>query len=95
MIEQKPVRIARVEYFHRLTHRLQNRLPVWVVYDRGTFEYPNHFVARMHVALPEPRPTRFVITHDSLDGLRRLLAPWLTRLERSASDPPEIVETWL
>lgn len=91
-----PVRIiADAEYFHRLTHRLQPRLPMWVVFDPTTRDYPGRWVARMHVTLPEPKPTRFVITHDSLEGLRGLLPPWLTRLERATDDAPEIVEAWL
>lgn len=36
----------------------------------------------MHITWPEPRPTRFVMTHDSLDELREMLPPWLTRLAR-------------
>ncbi len=82
-------------YFARLHQKLRHRLPMWVVYRPGTVEYPNHWVARMHVALPEPRPSRFVISHDSLVELRSILPAGLTRLVRAPDDMPEIVEMWL
>ena len=48
------------------------------------------------IALPAPRVTRFVMTHDSLAELRSMLMPMgLTQLERAGEDLPEIVETWL
>jgi hypothetical protein len=49
----------------------------------------------MHVTLPTPKPTRFVITHPALDGLRGLLPLGLTRLARDPADLPEIEEVWL
>lgn len=82
-------------YFSKLHYRLRERLPIWTVYRPGTREYPDSWVARMHVALPEPKVTRFVITHDTLDELRSILPPGLTKLNRSPQDAPEIVETWL
>lgn len=90
----EPVKVTR-NHLHRLTHRLREGLPMWVVYNPTTREYPGVWVARMHISLPGPRPTRFVMTHDDLDGLRALLPPWLTRLARTANDAPEIVEVWL
>jgi len=83
------------DHLHRLTARLQGRLPMWVVYGPTTREYPGKWVARMHVTLPEARPTRFVMTHDSLAELRELLPPWLNRLSRDPEDAPEIIEVWL
>lgn len=68
---------------------------MWVVYGPTTREYPGSWVARMHITLPEPRPTRFVITHDTIEDLRMLLLPWLTRLDRNPDDAPEIAEVWL
>lgn len=79
----------------KLTVRLQNRLPMWVVYRPPTQEYGDLWVARMHVTLPEPKPTRFVISHDSLEELRSILPPQLTRMPRHQADPQEIVEVWL
>ena len=71
--------------FTRLHERLRSRMPVWVVYRPTTREYPGSWVARMHVILPEVRPTRFVMTHDTVEGLREMLPSGLTRLARDPS----------
>ena len=89
------VRVPHADYMARLHWRLRARLPMWVVYRPVTREYPGRWVARMHVTLPETRPTRFVMTHDSLDELRSLLPPALTWMERNPQDVPEIEEVWL
>lgn len=89
------VLVPHQRYFARLHYRLRARLPMWVVYRPGTAEYPRHWVARMHVTLPEPRASRFVITHDTLAELREMLPPGLTRLPRFSEDVPEIEEVWL
>ena len=60
------------------------------VFGPGTIEYPEHWVARMHVVLPAARATRFVITHDTLDGLRTILPPGLTCFPRHPNDPPHL-----
>lgn len=90
-----PVVIVTQNFLTRLHYRLRVRLPIWVVYDQTTREYQGKWVARMYVSLPEPRVTRFVMTHDTLEELRDLLPPGLTCLARHHSDPPEIIETWL
>jgi hypothetical protein len=79
----------------RLHHRLRHRLPMWVIYWPITREYPGSWVARMHVTLPEPKPTRFVVTHDSLPELRSILPPGLVCMGRHVDDMPEIQEIWL
>jgi hypothetical protein len=89
------VRIPSADYMARLHWRLQCRLPMWVVFGPSTIEYPDQWVARMHVALPEPKVTRFVMTHDSLDELRSILPPGLICLPRYRDDPPHLVEVWL
>lgn len=90
-----PVVTVTRAYLSKLHYRLRARLPMWVVYDQTTREYPGMWVSRMHITLPEPRPTRFVMSHDSLEELRALLPPGLSRLSRDKSDPPEVVEIWL
>jgi hypothetical protein len=90
--------VVLVEDKHRFTRiheRLKRRLPMWVIYTPHTREYPGRWVARMHVTLPEPKPTRFVITHDTLPDLRAMLPPGLTRMPRDPDDVPEIKEVWL
>lgn len=88
-------RVPDARYMAKLHHRLRDRLPMWVVYRPVTREYPGRWVARMHVTLPAPKPTRFVMTHDTLDELRGILPPELARLPRDPGDPPEIAEVWL
>ena len=91
----RAIRIGGSDYFARLHWRLRARLPMWVVYRPVTREYPGRWVARMHVSLPEPKATRFVITHDTLPDLRRLLPEGLSHLDRDPDDLPEIEELWL
>jgi hypothetical protein len=90
-----PVRVSGPAYFARLHWRLRARLPMWVVYRPITREYPGAWVARMHVTLPESRPTRFVLTHDTLSELHDILPPGLVRMARDPNDLPEIEEVWL
>ena len=87
--------MSHFPYFAKLHYRLRDRLPMWVVYRPITREYPGLWVTRMHVCLPTPRPSRFVMTHDSLAELRALLPPALTWLPRDPNDVPEIEEMWL
>lgn len=89
--------LVKVERNHlwKLHDKLRARLPMWAIYNQTTREYPGLWVARMHVILPESKPTRFVMTHDSLEEIRGILPPGLTRLARNSLDVPEIVETWI
>ena len=89
------VRVPSADYMTKLHWRLRARLPMWVIYRPGAREYPQHWAARMHITLPETRPTRFVITHDSLEELRSLLPPGLTLMQRDPLDVPQIEEVWL
>ena len=89
------VNVGGPDYFARLHWRLRSCLPVWTIYRPTTREYPGVWVARMHVVLPEPRPTRFLLCHDTLEELRAILPPGLTRMTRDPGDSPEIVESWL
>lgn len=89
------IRVPDPNYFARLHWRLRSRLPVWVIYRPCTREYPGMWVARMHVTLPDPKPTRFVMSHDSLKQLRNTLPPGLVNTGRHANDLPEIEEVWI
>lgn len=82
-------------YLWKIHEKLGDRIPMWVVYNPNTREYPGFWVARMHLVRPEPRPTRFVMTHNSLEEIRGVLPPGLTRLARDPLDVPEIEEIWL
>jgi len=48
----------------------------------------------MHITLPEPKPTRFLLVRDTLEALRAILPLGLVCLSRSPDDPDEIEETW-
>jgi hypothetical protein len=87
--------VRRPAYFARLHYRLRARLPLWVVYRPTTREYPGMWVARMHVTRPATKPTRFVMAHDTLEGLRSVLPPGLVNFGRDPRDAPEIVEAWM
>jgi hypothetical protein len=84
---------GRMERVHRRLERL-GRLPMWVLYRPPT-EYGPKWVARLHVTLPDAKPTRFVITHDSLWDVRELLPAGLVRMAPNPEDHPSIVEVWL
>jgi len=79
----------------KLHYHFRERLPMWVIYRPVTREYPGKWVARMHLTLPTPRHTGFVILHDSIEALRDALPPGLACLERSPDDAPQIAEVWL
>ena len=84
--------------FHAKLHRRLaqiGRFPMWTVYTPDTREYPGFWVARMWVARPTLRATRFVCTHDTLEGLRSILPPGMTMLPRRVADVPEIQEVWM
>lgn len=74
---------------------LRERLPMLVVYDHPT-DFPQWFVGRLHVSLPQPEPTPVIILRADLDAMRHdLAAIGLTPLARSEGDDPKIIETWL
>jgi hypothetical protein len=82
-------------YMARAHWRLRARLPMWVVYRPGSMpEYPSQWIARLWVTLPEVKPSRFVITHGTLEELRTLI-PADVMLRRDPNDVPEIEESWL
>lgn len=89
------VLIRDAAYMWRLHDKLRKRMPVWVIYKPTTREYPGLWVTRMHIILPESRPTRFVMSHDTLEELRTLLPPGLVKAAADPRDVPEIQETWL
>lgn len=91
------VNIPKAAYFAKLHCKLSKlgRFPKWVVIHPQNREYPGLWVARMHVALPEPKPTRFVMTSGTIGGLRAVLPDGLTWMNRHEDDAPEIIEVWL
>lgn len=91
------IQVKSAGYMTKLHQRLaaRGRVPMLVVYRPITREYPGRWCARMFVAAPGEKPTRFTITHDSLSELRSILPPGLFWIPRAPSDAPEIEETWI
>lgn len=74
---------------------LRDHLPMWTVTAKPK-DYPESYVARLHVALPRPFSTNVALISDNVDELREALANLgLVKLERDPSDDPVIMETWL
>lgn len=79
----------------RWLYELRDSLPMFTVTDHPT-DFPDFFVARLHLTRPEPHATAFAIMDRDLDRLRETLeALGLVKLARSPEDDPVILETWL
>ena len=77
--------------FHQRDDKL---LEMWVVYDHPK-DYPDDYVARMHV-VPGPRATAVALKCRDLENLRGFLRErGKVCIARSPQDDPCIVETWL
>ena len=66
-------------------------LEIWVIYDHP-IDFPNEFVARKFIL---DKPTKDMIVMPSLDEVRKMLPPDLTRLDRCLEDDPRMIEVWL
>jgi hypothetical protein len=74
---------------------LQHRLPMFTITDHPT-DWPDFYVARLHLSLPEPVPMPMAIMDRDLDRLRETMrALGGTCLMRAEADDPIIVESWL
>jgi hypothetical protein len=72
-------------------------LSVWTIYDHPS-DYPDTFVAReWRVTEAGFAPTQSTIESSDLEYLRRVMIVELgkTRVERSESDDPKILESWV
>lgn len=66
-------------------------IKIWVIYDHPA-DFPEEYVARKFIL---DKPTKDMIVMPSLDEVRKMLPPHLTRLDRHPSDDPKIIETWI
>ena len=71
-------------------HAARGRRPMWVIAKRPS-DWPDHFVARLCVTLPFPRPTRRLCAHSTFAGLVDALPAGLSFLPRDPADDPVIV----
>jgi len=62
----------------------------WVVFDHPR-DQPDFFVAR---AFHYDLPTVVMLLGRTLEDVRSLIPPGLTRMPRSPGDHPNVVETW-
>lgn len=62
---------------------------VWTVYGSA-----DKFVARPSMTLGGITPMPVHLEAPTLEGLRELLPPGLTRCDRLPDDPPVVIETW-
>jgi len=80
-----------------LTHlhgKYHEHLPMWVITERPT-DYPDDYVARLHMSLPVPVATHVMLRRPTIEALRDLLPFGLVKLDRHEMDDPAIVEVWL
>lgn len=80
-----------LEWLHAKYH---DHLPMWVITERPT-DYPDDYVARLHMSLPVPVATRVMLRRPTLEAVRRALPYGLVKLDRHEMDDPKIVEVWL
>jgi hypothetical protein len=73
----------------------RDRLPMWIIYNTTTKDFPGKWVARMHLTLPKHEYTSIVTTAATLDDIRALLPPGLHCIGRDPSDDAVIEEVWI
>lgn len=93
---QNPRNNVFVKDFHGVNwHEKTNIFPIFTVYYSPS-DFPKKYVVRL---FDGPLPTRLLVVKDTLEEARAAI-PQLpplgfVRMERSESDIPEILETWL
>lgn len=69
-------------------------LPMWVIYERPA-DYPQGFIARMHVIGEACGPTITAIKGEKLQDVRAKLPAGVVCIGREDGDEPQIVEVWI
>jgi hypothetical protein len=74
---------------------LRARLPMFTITDHPS-DWPDFYVARLHLSLPEPSAMPMAIMDPDLDRLREtMIALSGACLSRDPTDDPVIVESWI
>jgi hypothetical protein len=74
---------------------LAERLPMFTITDHPS-DWPDFYVARLHLSLPQLETMPLAIMDRDLDRLREtMVALGGTCLGRKEADEPVIVETWI
>jgi hypothetical protein len=91
---QRPLELAIADTA-RFLAGLHDRLPMFVVCDHPT-DFPDFYVARLHLTLPEDEVQPFAIMERELSKLHAIMeALGLHKLMPAPEDDPVILETWL
>lgn len=73
----------------------REHFPMIIVYDHPR-DYPDHYVGRLWLSLPDPKPVNFVVRSRNIEDLREVMeSAGLMKLMPQAGDDPIILETWL
>ena len=73
----------------------EGSLVIWTV-TTGTRDFGPRYVARPHkIGRGSATPMAVYLVADSLDKLRAMLPPGLTRMSRDPEDQAVIVENWI
>lgn len=67
---------------------------LFTIYERPK-DYPEHFVVRRWTVEGSKEKAHECRLADSLEEARKLVPPFLTRMNRFPEDDPCIVETWI
>jgi hypothetical protein len=74
---------------------LRERLPMFTITDHPS-DWPEFYVARLFLTLPECEPMQVVIMDRDLDRLREtMVALGGVNIHREPGDLPVIVESWM
>jgi hypothetical protein len=72
----------------------RDRVPMWVITERPS-DYPQGYVARLHLTLPTNIATSIAIKRPSIADVRAHLPDGLVKISPSPGDDPCIVEIWI
>lgn len=80
---------------HTLVFAVRDKLPMFVIYDHPS-DFPDHYVARLWLTLPEEKATYFTIRCTDLERIRdELRAAGMVCMGRTEGDDPQIIEVWI
>jgi hypothetical protein len=70
-------------------------LPMFTITDHPA-DFPDYYVARLHLALPTPTAHPFAFLDPELEPLQIIVeALGLTNIGRQPEDDPAIIEVWI
>lgn len=89
-------KVLRPKQHHvEMHYKLRENLPIWAICRPTTKDFPGQWTDRMHLSLPEPKPTDLLIVGETLEEVRQQLPPGLAKITRQVDDDPVIEESWI